>query len=490
MFISKQFKQVTLLVMMLALSVGLLAACNPADEPVEETAAVENVEEAADTAEEEVAEEEVAEEEVAEEEVAEEEVAEEEPEPTEVPLPENVENGVRISGVTGAMHETLVTLADKYMEANPDVVVTVEDEPTDGTFQALIAAGNQPDLLVTSFGPGLGQLAAENSLSPLEDLPGAADLLAQVEPGAVEQFGGHDYYVPIGADVTLMIYNKDLFTEAGLDPENPPETWDEFLAAAAAIDALPDREDGNQVYGSLFWNEALAWGGWYWNMLQPIYLNANQGECQLVNRLGSDITFDEPECEMAAFFEFAQNAQQFAPPTMEVNFFSRSIGMWPQYGYSWEPNLLNAAEQPMVVGEDVGIAPVPVPNAGDASHTTYGGRALVILKTNPDREARAWDFLQFLMEEENNMQFITELGYLPTLTSLKDDPYFQEPARQAFVDILENGILPQQTASADIAANAVQGIYHQAVVEGALSAEEAVTQAAEAARQALAEGSE
>ncbi len=395
-------------------------------------------------------------------------------------------NSLRVSSVAGAMHETLTRLAEKYMAANPGVKVTIENEPEGGAFQALIAAGNQPDLVVTSFGPGLGQLAAQDALIPLEDLPGAADLIARVEPAAIQQFSGHNYYIPIGADVTLMIYNKQLFTEAGLDPENPPTTWDEFLAAAEAISALPARADGSKVYGAVFWNEALGWGGWYWNMLQPLYLNANQGACQLVNRLGTDIVFDRPECKMTEFFAFLQAAQKFAPLTMEKNFFSRTIGMWPQYGYSWEPNLLTAAEQPMVIGEDVGVAPAPVPNAGDKSFTTYGGRAMIIMKTQPERQARAWDFLQFLMTEENNKQFITELGYLPVLTALKSDPYFAEPARQPFVKLLENGFLPQQTAAAELVANDVQSMIQKAVVEGAMTAEEAVTEAAAKARATLA----
>ncbi|MBW7884836.1 MAG: extracellular solute-binding protein [Caldilineaceae bacterium] len=395
-------------------------------------------------------------------------------------------DAIRVSSVAGAMHETLASLAEKYMAANPGVKVTVENEPEGGAFQALIAAGNQPDLVVTSFGPALGQLAAQDALIPLEGLPGAADLIARVEPSAIQQFSGHNYYIPIGADVTLMIYNKQLFEEAGLDPENPPVTWDEFLAAAEAISALPAREDGSKVYGTVFWNEALGWGGWYWNMLQPMYLNANQGECQLINRLGTDIVFDRPECKMAEFIAFLQSAQKYAPLTMEKNFFSRTIGMWPQYGYSWEPNLLTAAGQPMVVGEDVGVAPAPVPNAGDSSFTTYGGRAIVILKSQPDRQARAWDFLQFLMAEENNFQFIQELGYLPVLTALKDDPYFAEPARQPFVEILQNGYLPQQTAAAELVANDVQSVLQKAVVEGAMTAEEATAEAAAKARETLA----
>jgi len=393
---------------------------------------------------------------------------------------------IRVSVVAGAMQDTMTKLVDAYEAANPGVTVTLELEPEGGAFQALIAAGNQPDLVITSFGPQLGTLAEQGAAVALEDLPGAAELFARLEPASVQKLYGHNYYVPVGADVTLMIYNKALFEEAGLDPDKPPVTWDEFLADAKAIDALPARENGDDVYGTVFWNEALQWGGWYWNMLQPIYLNANQDACQLLNNLATDIVFDREECGLAKFFEFAKAAQQYAPPTMEKNFFGRNIGMWLQYGYSWEPNLESAAGEPMVIGEDVGVAPVPVPEEGDTSYTTFGGRAAVILKTTPEREARAWDFLQFLMQDENNLTFITELGYLPVVTALADDPYFQDPARQPFVEALAHGVVPEQFATADRVAAALQGIYQNVVVDGSISLADGVAAAAEAARDAIA----
>ncbi len=392
---------------------------------------------------------------------------------------------LRVSSVAGAMHGVLEAIANQYEAAHPGVNVTIEDEPEGGAFQALIAAGNQPDLVITSFGPALGRLAAEEALVPLDELAGAPELFGRLEASAVEQFFGYNYYVPIGADVTMLIYNKQLFEEAGLDPETPPATWDEFLAAAEAIDNLPNRAGGTNVYGTVFWNEALGWGGWYWNMLQPLYLSANQDQCRLVNRLGTDVEFDAPDCNMEEFIAFLQAAQQYAPPTMETNFFSRSIGMWPQYGYSWEPNLQTAANEPMVIGEDVGIAPVPVPNAGDQSYTTYGGRAAVIMRTTPERELLAWDFLQYLMNDEVNLQFITQLGYLPIVSALRDDPYFADPARQPFIDILDNAVLPQQFSTAEAVASAIQGVLQSAVVEGNIDAAQAVEQAVTAARAAL-----
>ena len=136
---------------------------------------------------------------------------------------------------------------------------------------------------------------------------------------------------------------------------------------------------------------------------------------------------------------------------MEKSFFSRTIGMWPQYGYSWEPNLKEAAEKPMVVGQDVGVAPVPVMNEGDTPYTTYGGRAYMIIKTTPERQQNAWKFIKFLMQDENNLQFLKELGDLPILDSLKSDPYFQEPARSPRGYLAARGNAEQYEAADKVA---------------------------------------
>ena len=61
---------------------------------------------------------------------------------------------------------------------------------------------------------------------------GAASLLI----GLVDGLGLYD--LPLGLNVEGFWYNKAVFEAAGLDPENPPKTWDEFLAACEAIKAI------------------------------------------------------------------------------------------------------------------------------------------------------------------------------------------------------------------------------------------------------------
>jgi multiple sugar transport system substrate-binding protein len=85
----------------------------------------------------------------------------------------------------------------------------------------------------------------------------------------------------------------------------------------------------------------------------------------------------------------------------------------------------------------------------------------------------------------NHKQFIKELGYLPTLISLKNDPYFTDPARKPFVDTLKTAVFPQIFASAEDPANGVLGVYQQTVVQGQGTPDQAVKEAADKARAAL-----
>ena len=84
-----------------------------------------------------------------------------------------------VSVVAGAMRDTLTPLARQFEQENPGVRVNLVPEPEGGSFEALIAAGNQPDLLITSFGGQIGRLASQDVVAPLEDFEGAEELLGR-----------------------------------------------------------------------------------------------------------------------------------------------------------------------------------------------------------------------------------------------------------------------------------------------------------------------
>ena len=116
---------------------------------------------------------------------------------------------------------------------------------------------------------------------------------------------------------------------------------------------------------------------------------------------------------------------------------------------------------------------MPVPAQGDTHYSTYGGRLLSIMKTTPDRQNRAWDFVQFLMQDDNTLQFDKELGYLPVNKRLENDPYFQDLTAALRRPAQESVLLAY--AAADKVDTAVLGNYQKTVVARSESPQQAVT---------------
>jgi len=390
--------------------------------------------------------------------------------------------------VTAPYAEMLAFLQEKateFSEINPDVEIEVIQEPEGGQIAALIAAGNAPDVFVGVFGYMPEKYATMGKLVDLSKLEGFTDLETNIYNGMHYSDDGGVYFMPWMLTTQMLIYNADLFREAGLDPDKAPETFDEFLEYAEKISELPNRADGSKVYGTVFWNDALVWGGWYWTMLSQIYYNFNNGEYGLFDDFGLDVVFNQPEANMKGFMEFCKKAQEFAPLNMEKNFFSRTIGMWLQYGYSWKPNLMNAKDEPMTIGEDVRVAPIPVSNKSWNHWSTLDGRSLMVFKSNREKEMASWNFIKFLIEDENNLEACKILGYLPSLSSLKENEYFKTPENAPFVAQLEHAIPNEAVAQLDEISNLLLSVYAEAVVKKSMDISEGINLAAEEAKTIL-----
>lgn len=374
------------------------------------------------------------------------------------------------------------SILPNFKKEYPNINVTVTD---DKNIDTRIAAGDSPTLYAGVWGAQPIKYAKMEKIVNYDNFTDYTALEDKIDSKYLGKVLDGTYYVPWNATTQMMIYNKELFKEAGLDPEKPPVTFDEYLTYAQKISELPKRKDGNKTYGNIFWNEGLTFGGWYWTMLAQEYYNMNGGKYQLLNKMGTDVVFDKPEANMDKFFKFSQDAQKFAPPTMEKPFFARNIGMWAQFGYGWKANLKQAAGTPMEIGKDVGIAPIPVMNAGDKSVSTIDGRALMIFKSDKNKEAMAFELVKFLMQDKENLEACKALGQLPTLKSLVSDPYFQTPENKPFLDQLETGIPNEGFAESDEIQNIMLQTYEKVVIKKTLTPEQGVKEAATKARKIL-----
>ncbi|HEX8230127.1 MAG TPA: ABC transporter substrate-binding protein [Chloroflexia bacterium] len=103
---------------------------------------------------------------------------------------------------------------------------------------AVAESSGMPDVLVSDR-PKLPQDAANRIYTDLQEWATRDGVTGdQFWPFTWEQtlYQGHTYGIPFETDVRVLFYNKVAFTEAGLDPANPPKTWAELEAAADKLD--------------------------------------------------------------------------------------------------------------------------------------------------------------------------------------------------------------------------------------------------------------
>jgi ABC-type glycerol-3-phosphate transport system substrate-binding protein len=134
-----------------------------------------------------------------------------------------------------ALFETQV--AD-FEAANPGVTVEgVELEYLDATYAALLASGQLPDVFSVPFTEPQGLFAAGQIADVTDTLNsvGLTDRLNPIVLGKASDLNGRVYGLPTYAYAVGINYNRALFEQAGLDPNDPPDTWDEVRSAAKTI---------------------------------------------------------------------------------------------------------------------------------------------------------------------------------------------------------------------------------------------------------------
>lgn len=154
-------------------------------------------------------------------------------------------------------------VAERFMEKHPNVTVEVVPQPHDEYYNIVgtaIAAGEGPDVLLFHGGTRLTE--RQDVLVPLDEYLGeGADNFINLHNGWTNTETGEIVALPITIQGFIYYYNKQLYEEAGLDPETPPTTWEELVANCEQIMANTEAscftaggKDGQGInfYGSMY----------------------------------------------------------------------------------------------------------------------------------------------------------------------------------------------------------------------------------------------
>jgi sn-glycerol 3-phosphate transport system substrate-binding protein len=352
-------------------------------------------------------------------------------------------------GENDSRAQVIQGIADAFMAEHTDVQVTLSSPSNDYTElfnAALLSAqqGSAPEIVLVE--EGLTQLAYDSQLFvPIEGIASPEQLasLEDVLPQLLNfyRIQGALWSMPWNASNPILFYNRGMFEAAGLDPDAPPATFDEILAACEVLMALP--EDTRPSAGCINWPMA-TWMFEQWTAMQNgLFVNNDNGR----NARASEALFTSPEMLNV------------------VNWF-KQLDDAGYYTYSGTPNDYNGEGQSFLGGNtamtinstagialfqrfagvfsiDLGIAPLPTPSADATNGGTIGGGSVwVTAGHTPEEQQAAVDFIFFLTSTANDQVWHQGSGYFPirqnSIDELTASGWFDEnPAYRIALDQLQ-----------------------------------------------------
>ena len=158
---------------------------------------------------------------------------------------------LRIMDSSDSTQERRKVFNEEFMERHPDIKVEYTMLSGDQLTQTLTTAiknGDAPDLFCLPGGVKLSTAVSEGWYQPMTSYL-SQEFIDSFTPGSLNEgvttLDGEIYVLPESANIvnSLVYYNRDIFEECGLDPDNPPQTWSEFVEACRVI-----TEKGNGKY--------------------------------------------------------------------------------------------------------------------------------------------------------------------------------------------------------------------------------------------------
>ena len=260
-------------------------------------------------------------------------------------------------GVTQAAVDALYEQIGQFQDKYPWITVEPEEYNwTAPTFTAALAAGTLPDVFTIPFTDGKGLIAAEQIVD-IDALVRGLGYGDKFNPNVLvngQHADGRIFAVPTAAYAMSLTYNRTLFTQAGLDPDAPPTTWEEVQAAAKTI----AEKTGMAGYASMATENT---GGW--QLTTSTY--ANGGRMQEVAEDGTvkstvNNSATKAVLERLKTLRWEDKAMgstfDYAWGTMNQAFAAGQVGMFTGGSdlYTWM--IQNASLQPA----DYGVTVIPL----------------------------------------------------------------------------------------------------------------------------------
>ncbi len=305
--------------------------------------------------------------------------------------------------VGGALTEVVDGIVAEFEAQNPDITVNAiyAGNYDDTRIKSLAALeSGEPAQLAVMFSIDAYDLIEQDLIVPFESVIGTEaeqDWLGSFYPALMAngKIEGQTWGVPFQRSTIVAYYNKDMFREAGLDPENAPTTWDELVEMGKALTS--DDHHGLMIPST---------GYPYW-MFQALAIQNGQ---ELMSNDGLTTFFDDPDTIAALEYWKSLSTQHGIMPEGTVEWGTlRQAFLEGETAMMWH-STGNLTAVKNNAAFDFGVAMLP--GQERLGSPTGGGNFYLFKDSTEEEKQAALELIKFMTAPEQAAKWSIETGYM------------------------------------------------------------------------------
>ncbi len=276
-----------------------------------------------------------------------------------------------------------------------------------------LSSSRKPDI----FQYGYATLLTKGEIEPLDDFG------IDIESAGNKNFlyyNGKPYAATLSANKAKLLWNKEMFAAAGLDPETPPKTWEEVIAYSEKIkEKFPEVvpfsfpvNDYDNIKLSIG-NPSVGFDSIYhsfWNYEKGQYeFDSAKNILEVYRELYSKGMLDE---------KFAEKNRK----NIRLDFYRESVAMI--IGTYEDNSYFNKTE---VANFEIGVADLPVFSYGNTSkYYTIGDYKNMVIRKDVENKEAVKKVMEWLMSSDVNRELLISGDVMPLFLDETDTKNFGE----------------------------------------------------------------
>ncbi|MBD2846305.1 extracellular solute-binding protein [Paenibacillus sp. IB182496] len=362
------------------------------------------------------------------------------------------------------LKDKMTELITAYNDTNEDGVeieLNVVADKYNDVLSLAFSTKEGPDIFSIT-GPSSTQKAAENGwVQPLNDYM-TDDFKARFRDGVwVENnnvIGDQIYTLPDQASTMRLMYNKALFEQAGLDPEQPPQTFEELREFAQRItEASGGAAAGLGLpMGDGYYTDVILMNGMGYNAI-----GVNRGFDHRQGRF--DFEPYRPLLELTRQIEqdgsMLKGALLVSSDQGRAKFAEGEIGIIG--GASWDPGIFAS----MDIGFDVGVAAFPTIDGEPRGKSTIQMGSGYAMSAFAEDKDKAWKAMEYLYSPAFMGEIMKTVGGISLLNEVAEDPAYQSdvPLLEHYQIVEADGVWPPFPPGLKLQGDTMQSVFMQVI---------------------------